>query len=1047
MTFYSDEAAGENEVKTTYNHPSNILEMWNSQNPQRSGMTSNCPTYVDWENARNNAINPYNFAKAVVLGTYSVEDSTNFDVPIGGGIQMTLADGHVAHTASKPRHKGANTGIKKTGVQFASGSTGPDYTVKTVDATLHFAPSGDGGISRSSKLYASDGTEANTRFLGNVLEVTSTTIKTDRDTGSTTNSSTNDYCYMASTELDSVDLALEKYGDGFGEFIVDDFGHPNSDSYSFLNVNLNRAGAYAQWNTDRMTKGFPEPFNDSTQYVAKGVYCGFIHRIFFPLGNSAEGFNQLGNKLTAGSTNSLMGGRIDKDNSDNNITINRLTNEIVIRMGNIFGINGSNSTVLPNSWLNFVDLTGYYLVPELGYKVGSKTYSLDNGPFNDTLIYDAGRVSPNDEESRSSSDGGMATSVFDRAGASYRDANMEGIMVDPKYIHYIKDHKRNITGDVTSHEFTLDNIPENKNGDISIFETYRVMRPAEVCFWKKSPKVINLNTVSSQTTKKPQEDNMYGDIPYLGTITSDKESSGIVPYSDDNPMYNWTFFSGQANVDLGVKSMYMAVDMDARNSYYKSIGTIAASLHSSTITGTNFTTNLKVGDVIRVKNQLCYVASIESSTSLTIVDTWRGFDSDTSFSGTGYLWGNYFPVVRDTSYLFNPAGNRNTFKSGEAYNMLLTDGVSKQKMAIEVDADYWDNRALCQLSFSDNFNNDMNGLVSLGEIFSIKANIPSTLKDIQSAKIGSTLTIGEEVESVVNDLLSNENIDYKILNKKEYPYYISPNYQGIDVLSAANFAAKYKDKNLRISPSNISLQKMSDDLDLVDVELSYKNSDLRIIEVTRNQSTFDLYNEIIVYGNGFRTIKRNRKSIDEFGKKTLEEVNMELVTQDDVDSRAKLLLSAHSKGDDRLTIKMSNKGIELVKAGDIITVDLPEEGVTKGQFKVYEIRRESSGLIELEIGTYRKDLANRFAELLVFSKANTSSIRGDKFRSGNIPLDFFDTVKLKELRLVIKRIGLADTDPFVLGFQTDATRLLDFGATMGPLETVTEIMTDKDLMI
>ena len=60
---------------------------------------------------------------------------------------------------------------------------------------------------------------------------------------------------------------------------------------------------------------------------------------------------------------------------------------------------------------------------------------------------------------------------------------------------------------------------------------------------------------------------------------------------------------------------------------------------------------------------------------------------------------------------------------------------------------------------------------------------------------------------------------------------------------------------------------------------------------------------------------------------------------------------------------------------------------------------------------------------------------------------YFDTVKLKELRLVIKRIGLADTDPFVLGFQTDATRLLDFGATMGPLETVTEIMTDKDLMI
>ena len=216
--------------------------------------------------------------------------------------------------------------------------------------------------------------------------------------------------------------------------------------------------------------------------------------------------------------------------------------------------------------------------------------------------------------------------------------------------------------------------------------------------------------------------------------------------------------------------------------------------------------------------------------------------------------------------------------------------------------------------------------------------------------------------------------------------------------------------------------------------------------MTRNKSTFDLYNEIIVYGSGVKSIKRNRKSIDKFGKKTLEDVNMELVSQDDVDSRAKSLLKAHSEGDDRFTVKMSSKGIEFIKAGDIVTLDFPSEGVPKDTYKIYEIRRELVGLIELEVGTYRKDLANRFAELSMINKSNSASIRGSQFKSLTSPLDFFDSVKLKELRLVIKRIGLLDESAFTLGFQTLESRKLDFGATMGPQETITEIITDEDFI-
>ena len=54
-------------------------------------------------------------------------------------------------------------------------------------------------------------------------------------------------------------------------------------------------------------------------------------------------------------------------------------------------------------------------------------------------------------------------------------------------------------------------------------------------------------------------------------------------------------------------------------------------------------------------------------------------------------------------------------------------------------------------------------------------------------------------------------------------------------------------------------------------------------------------------------------------------------------------------------------------------------------------------------------------------------------------------LKLKELSLVIRRIGLADTSAFTLGFQTLIERKLDFETAMGPQETVTEIIREEDL--
>ena len=83
---------------------------------------------------------------------------------------------------------------------------------------------------------------------------------------------------------------------------------------------------------------------------------------------------------------------------------------------------------------------------------------------------------------------------------------------------------------------------------------------------------------------------------------------------------------------------------------------------------------------------------------------------------------------------------------------------------------------------------------------------------------------------------------------------------------------------------------------------------------------------------------------------------------------------------------------------------------------------------------------------MIKNRSNTASIRGDKFKENAVTLDFFDTVKIKQLRLVVNRIGLAETDAFTLGFQTDTDRLLDFGDTLAPLETITETLIDEDFL-
>ena len=104
--------------------------------------------------------------------------------------------------------------------------------------------------------------------------------------------------------------------------------------------------------------------------------------------------------------------------------------------------------------------------------------------------------------------------------------SMENAMVSPEHIIYVKEHRRNITGEEVSHELYIDNLPMDKTGVTRFYTNYRVMRPAETCLWTNTPNEIDLYKVSAQTTKTPTGDNMYKYVPSLNRVNGRGEFIG-----------------------------------------------------------------------------------------------------------------------------------------------------------------------------------------------------------------------------------------------------------------------------------------------------------------------------------------------------------------------------------------------------------------------------------------------------------------------------------------------------------------------------------------
>ena len=81
----------------------------------------------------------------------------------------------------------------------------------------------------------------------------------------------------------------------------------------------------------------------------------------------------------------------------------------------------------------------------------------------------------------------------------------------------------------------------------------------------------------------------------------------------------------------------------------------------------------------------------------------------------------------------------------------------------------------------------------------------------------------------------------------EFPYFSATNLQGIDAHAATNYLLNYKNKELMVDKGDFEIVKSNSNLEETDIEIKEENTDIKLIEVSQEESSFDFYNEIYFY--------------------------------------------------------------------------------------------------------------------------------------------------------------------------------------------------------
>ena len=408
-------------------------------------------------------------------------------------------------------------------------------------------------------------------------------------------------------------------------------------------------------------------------------------------------------------------------------------------------------------------------------------------------------------------------------------------------------------------------------------------------------------------------------------------------------------------------------------------------------------------------------------------------DSDRLGSGDNY-------VVRDPTNFF---GEDKALGKGN-YTFYTSDGITKRKQSFGLEtfsitgirgSSFGRTITVPTLTFADKFEKQL-GIVSFSTPFTVTSPRPTKLRRASNAKIGCSVSIALEAEDIINDILERNNIQFDNTTP-EFEYFIGPNFQGADAYSAINFLARLKNKRLDFDGNNISLTKILDSSNFTKAFITDENPDYKITSVTRENSLFDYYNDINVYGRGVKSKVRDIRGIKKFGTKTLEVTDESLTTQEEVDTEARRLLKQHTENSKRVTVTLGTDKLKYLRVGDVVDFESKYNGIVRGEYLVLGIKYEI-GPMQLELGVFNAGLQAKLAEILIDNKKSRAFIRGQTFKENEETAINLEQYRVKPIKLIITKTTSAGS--FLLGFsQTLNIGTATLGFTGGTSSTTTTL--------
>ena len=386
--------------------------------------------------------------------------------------------------------------------------------------------------------------------------------------------------------------------------------------------------------------------------------------------------------------------------------------------------------------------------------------------------------------------------------------------------------------------------------------------------------------------------------------------------------------------------------------------------------------------------------------------------------GTGDVNNRQHVLRRTIGSMITTDGSDGTITTDTSKNMLITDGIKDERLSVSFSI--LNNKRFIKLSEMYN----MKGVVSFGEIFDVSLFNSSINTFAKRCNIASTVDVVEEVDEIVNEILEENNVQFETnYDTTSDMYFIGPNYTGANGFHVINNLLGLKNKRLLVNGKTIEGRDLLSDNLYTNIILSENDESEGVVNLRIDTSSYDFYNEVIVYGDNARGVARNNSSIRELGRKiTLEITDLSLqsfkVAQDKANKELEIVEILSSQ----VSFNVAKTRIPYLRAGQVITLDYPSFDVPTAYYQVLEIEDNFGQLPRITVGKYTQSLASRFADLSLKTREIQGVQRGNRFQDGNTIVQEAVIPEIQELNLKIIKTGLSSSTlgfSNTLGFDSD----------------------------